>query len=365
MHYLNYFLMFVLCSQIAFAQDKKSPAVAAKSGGITVPKDHAAVLFGVLKDVKYKLGGEEKWNSATKQTPLKLESEVRTAKGKAKIKLIGQGDTLLPLFSHVKLEKSDDNRLVLFLKRGKMWNNLAAKHSGNYIVRTPHLAAGKRGQNLLYNVAVDEKEGTRIAVFKGELSFQNKGKTITVAANQSVVVKPDGTVNPPQPVDPKELKEYTDWDQWEVDTYAEIGTVSVFGAKAIKNLIKTHSIDMQRAEGHLAEWKAGKTDEKVDKQVMRYKNAFLQFHRDTAHEPSEAEGFSVLVKNIGKWPNWKGPYVKGPVPPIDQFGQPLRYTKIKTKGGTEIMIVVSCGRDKRYSKGRVDDFVQYLKYPKK
>ncbi|MFC1601851.1 type II secretion system protein GspG, partial [Candidatus Sumerlaeota bacterium] len=169
----------------------------------------------------------------------------------------------------------------------------------------------------------------------------------------------------PTAVDPKEMSEWTEWDQWALEVHEQLGSRFMFGGQAIDNLAKQAAEDGKRVEALHQEAAANISLNREGDHVDALKKAFFAFYLDTNHAPTEKEGFEALIKNTGNWPDWKGPYLKGAdatLPPKDRWGTPIRYVKTKTLGGTEIMIVVSCGPNKLYNQGSSDDIKTYVNY---
>ncbi|MBN1516252.1 FecR domain-containing protein [Candidatus Sumerlaeota bacterium] len=323
-----------------------------------IPEGYDALIYGALQDVKALPAGAKDWVAVEKPSALKTGSEVLTAQGKTKIRLRGNGQVRLPPDSHVAISTTEQGNVMITLKKGKIWNSMAAEEGRNYVVRTPEIAAGVRGALFVVQTTDD---GSRFAVFSGQLKLANREdpqNPITVPAGKQVLVHKNGAVSQAVPVTADEREEWDEWDQWAAEVHEQIGSKFVFGGQAIDNLAKLNAMDQQAVEAMAQETAVNRAAERADVQVRNYAEAFKKLILDIGVQPTEEQGFAALVQNVGQWPNWKGPYINddpSTLPPVDQWAQPLRYVVLVTPGGTEYYAVVSSGPDRRFSKGKADD----------
>ena len=366
--------LFIIFALIIFTISNQPVCKASESAALNyvedtsaIPEGFVAVLYGILDDVRVMSEGKGDWHKIDKPVSLKLQSEIQTAKGKSKIRLENKGQVRLPPFSHMKLEKNKNEAISLILKKGKVWNSIVSQPDKDYIVRTPDLTAGVRG--ALFAMQTDEKEGTRVSVFDGELGIIPKGGTendlIILKKGQQVVINKAAVAGKIGAVNQQELEEWDEWDEWALEVHEEIGSKFVFGGDAISNLAKLAAMDNQKAERINQQAAADIAWNREGDHVDAIAKAFLDFYKHTGHKPTEEEGFSVLIENTQNWPEWQGPYLTGPDAsgaPKDRWGKPIQYKLTRTPGGKEIFIVVSNGPDKRYSRGKADDVMSYVFY---
>jgi hypothetical protein len=314
-----------------------------------------AVLYGVVQEVYVQPAGGN-WSPAAPNMQLKAADEVRTGLGKAKMKLRGRGEVRLPPNSHMILLSIDPegNKVTIELKGGRIWNNITpAGGVVNYMIKTPDLVAGVRG--TLFKVSLDEAPGSRLAVFEGSVSAADlAGKIeISVAANFAVAVDKQGRITQPFAVNPEEIKEWTEWDQWALDVHKNIASRFMIGGEQIDQMAKLVAEDGKRYEQIVNEANQQILYNREAERIEGYKSAFSEFARDTGVYPTDQMGFAVLIENPGL-PGWKGPYIKDKTLPIlDRWGQPLKYILKKSQNSGNIFSEIhSSGPDRVYQEGK-------------
>lgn len=78
-------------------------------------------------------------------------------------------------------------------------------------------------------------------------------------------------------------------------------------------------------------------------QLDAFDKALQAFRIDMGRYPSDGEGLRVLVEPVGGDPRWRGPYLKGAVPP-DPWGMPYVY-RAAPRAGKDFELS-SFGRDR-------------------
>ena len=86
-------------------------------------------------------------------------------------------------------------------------------------------------------------------------------------------------------------------------------------------------------------------------QIDAFDKALQSYRIDVGHYPDAAAGLQALVAQPAGEPRWRGPYLKGQVPP-DPWGAPYQY-RVPGQNGREYD-VVSLGKD-RAAGGTGDD----------
>jgi hypothetical protein len=248
----------------------------------------------------------------------------------------------------------EGNKVTIELKGGRIWNNITpAGGVVNYMIKTPDLVAGVRG--TLFKVSLDEAPGSRLAVFEGSVSAADlAGKIeISVAANFAVAVDKQGRITQPFAVNPEEIKEWTEWDQWALDVHKNIASRFMIGGEQIDQMAKLVAEDGKRYEQIVNEANQQILYNREAERIEGYKSAFSEFARDTGVYPTDQMGFAVLIENPGL-PGWKGPYIKDKTLPIlDRWGQPLKYILKKSQNSGNIFSEIhSSGPDRVYQEGK-------------
>jgi hypothetical protein len=330
-----------------------------------VQTGYDAVLYGAVKDVKVRLAGAP-WANAEEGTQLKVNDEIMTGEGKAKIKLRGRGELRLPPNSYLILKylSPDGNQVTIDIRGGAVWNNVTPGGGlVNYKVQTPDLTAGVRG--TLFKVEISGDKGTRVAVFEGAVETTNlkTNEAVVVDKLKSVTVDKAGVTSELRAVDPKERDEWDHWDEWALEVH-KIAVRFPVGGQAIDNLAKLHAQDMKRYEKIVNEANQNiLTNREADK-VEDIAKCFERFYLDTGVVPTVEQGFKVLVEDPGV-AGWKGPYYDGDIPPKDRWGNELHYiVETSQVSGNQYGKVISSGPNGIYSKGATttDDLASFVRY---
>lgn len=319
----------------------------------TIEAGFDAVLFDVVKSVKVRRRGQE-WEAAKEGLQMKVGDEIYTGEGKTKIRLRGRGELRLPPSSHLIIVtlNREGTQITIELTGGRVWNNVTPGGGAvNYTVKTPDLVAGVRG--TLFKVSTAPTEGSRVAVFEGEvLTVSEKTQEqITVAPNTFVTVDQEGQLSQPAAVDPEEREEWDEWDEWALDVHNQIASRFVFGGQQIDALARQIAEDGKRYDRIMNEANQRILYNREGDKLFQFRDVFIQFYKDTGHIPSTDEGFQVLLQNPDIQ-NWNGPYLASEDLLTDRWGSAITYEKKQSAAtGNVYGELISPGPDKIHSKG--------------
>jgi hypothetical protein len=311
------------------------------------------VLFDVVESVKVRRGGQP-WESAVEGTLLKVGDEIYTSEGKTKIRLRGRGELRLPPNSHLIIVtlNPEGTKITIELTGGRVWNNVTPGGGVvDYTVKTPDLVAGVRG--TLFKVSTVPTEGSRVAVFEGEvLAVSEKTQQqVSVTRNTFITVDQQGQVSQPAAVDPEERKEWDEWDQWALDVHNQIASRFVFGGQQIDAMARLVAEDGKRYDRIMTEANQQILYNREADKLAQIRDALIQFYKDTGHIPSTDEGLRVLLENPGIQ-NWKGPYLDSADFLTDRWGSAITYEmKQSATTGNVYGELISAGPDRINSKG--------------
>jgi len=104
--------------------------------------------------------------------------------------------------------------------------------------------------------------------------------------------------------------------------------------------------DNARWEAQMREANRLAATNRYQQKIDEYANAFLRFADDTGVIPEDNSEWSLLKFDTGIT-GWDGPYVEGPIPPIDPWENPLKYVKQESRTGRVYGWVYSFGEDQR------------------
>ncbi len=308
-----------------------------------------AVLFGVVNEVH--VGPEGKnWFPAASFMQLKVRDEIRTGLGKTRIKLRGRGEVRLPPNSQMLLALVEGNgtQVTIELKGGRVWNQITPGGGiVNYTIKTPDLVAGVQG--TLFKVSLDEAEGARLAVFEGRVAATapRSAQEQILDANFFIATDREGRFIEKKAVDPEEIKEWTEWDEWALEVHREIASRFVVGGAQIDAMARMTADEQKRYEAIMNDANSRIIINREADRIMKLREPFLSFARDTGIAPSTELGFGALIENPG-FPGWNGPYIEQQTLPIlDLWGRPLRYVLKKSgQSGNLFGEVISNGPDR-------------------
>jgi len=337
-----------------------------------IPAGYDGVMYGIEGEsaVELKRVDQNNWLVAQDGSPLLVGDAVRTGDGKAKIRLRGRDSLRLPPRSHVVLValSIDASQVTIEVRNGTVWTEVAPRaRLSDFKVVTPDLTAGVRG--TLFKTSVETGKGSRVAVLQNEVEVaSNKtGESTMVPENKSVVVNPQGQMEPVKPVWPNEYDEWASWDEWKTETYNNLAVFSAVGAPIIQGLVTQAAEDNARHEAIMNEANRTITLNKYGEVLDAYAQAFMNFARDTGHVPDpETDGWTVLRENKGNWPGWNGPYLsETQLPPTDMWQRNVHYVlRYNRSGGNIHGVIYSEGLDRHDSKGQpgTDDITAYAMF---
>lgn len=321
-----------------------------------VPHGSDAILYGVNGDVRLH-SGDNGWKIPQNNTTLNAGAEIWTGKGKAKLLTKNNTTILVPPNTNVKLDKTNTTppALEVLMKSGHIWLQIPSATAA-IPIDTPDINCTL--QPGLYTIGTETGQYTRLAVFEGSAEGVNiaSQQPFSLTPGQAIMGSGDiGVLCPPRQCSNEERQEFEEWDIWAFEVHIQMAQAHMFkgpdpalnesaassggDAQTPKNIVRLE-------EDHLTE----------------IKRAFLQFCIDTGRPPTTQEGYTALIRNPGV-NNWRGPYYKGPIPPKDGWGMPIRYT-LKRDSGTNQLVgeILSAGPNRIYSEGRSDDVMATVPY---
>lgn len=296
-----------------------------------VSPGYDAVVYGIGENapVEIKAAPDADFAPAMASTDLRTGSEVRTNETQSsRIRLRDKEDEIrLPVKSHIAVAQlsADSEEVILELRAGSVWADVAPRSTPDaFQVRTPELTAGVRGTRF----RVDRNAGaSKVSVLEGSVrvTANRTGAFVTLEANEAAVVNLRGQILDIIAVPVDEQQIWDDWDQWAQDaTYGSGSYAAAFGP--VSGLTQNIAADNARWQTMMEEYQRNVAENRYMQKLDEYADAFLRFARDTGHIPTTEEGFSVLKFDTG-YDGWQGPYVEGPIPPLDPWRQPLVYRK--------------------------------------
>lgn len=335
----------------------------------SVQKGFDAVVFGVGEGTPIEVRRESAadWARTTDDAQLRTGNEVRTGETKTSRLLLREkkDDVRLPEQTHIVISKlsPDSEEVVIDLMQGSIWSEVSPRSSPDaFQVRTPELTAGVRGTNF----RVDRMSGaSRVSVFDGvvHVTSARTGVFVSLTKGQAAVVNLEGQILDliATPVDEQKIAE--DWNQWAAEATFGTGSLAA-GFTPVGSLAQTIADDNAKWQTMMEEHARNVAEMRYLDKLDEYAKAFERFAADTGHIPDTAEGWSMLKFDTGL-AGWNGPYVEGPIPPLDPFKNPLIYRKVTTASGRIIGRVYSMwqdGRDQGGTNSSVDKISQILYY---
>jgi len=318
---------------------------------VTLPRvdfTENAVLFGLgeTDNVRIRIARNANLTNRTGPENINLREGgvVETLDQAARVVLKNGSDSIrIGPRTAVLIDKSQTDDVRLQSSTGTVWVDLDQlligrqfTHKLNNVVITSN--------GGVFRVADGLEKGVHLAVVEGEVVVNptNSQISLTVPEGEMLFVRPDGSITEPAPIRRVILEEDVKWDTLAADWWFQPERLEL-GTSADET---TEIISLNELQGRLGD----------------VSNAFLNFAADTKHIPSNEEAFSVLRQNTGGWANWNGPYYDGPLPPLDSWGRPLRYTTQNTgNSGREIGVVYSFGEDYNDNGGDASsDIVQLI-----
>lgn len=326
------------------------------------------VLYGMSEDwpVEVRLGEQQNWSSAIDDTHLRVGTQVRTNKTPVSRLLLRnkQDELRLPQESHIELREAsaDMEEVTVYLYSGSIWSDVSPRSNpDSFRVQTPELTAGVRGTNF----RVDRATGaSKVSVFSGTVHVvaTRTNAFVTLQENQAAVVNADGQIMDIIAAPRTEQQVWDDWQTWAEQSVLGSGTLAA-GFTPISSLTQQIAQDNSRWESDMQEYIQNMAELRYMEKLDEYARAFERLAQDTGHIPESHEGWSMLKFDSGL-AGWNGPYVEGPIPPLDPFRRPLRYRKVESQTGRIFGRVYSVWRDGRDQGGEPgsDDRVSLIMY---
>lgn len=308
---------------------------------VVIKMGYDGVVHGATGPIEVRESSASAWQSATGNTQLRVGGAIRTSDAvTAEVMLRGGKDTMkLHGQTQVSLEKlSDDAEQVsLSLQRGSMNLNVAPRGGADdFVIVTPEMTASiDQGR-----VTVDRIQGaTRLGMTVGSARVRSDmtGVHARLGNAQSLVVNASG--------------QFLDIGRAEENT-------------SLKSLLEQIDKDNRRWSSEMADYQRSVTELKYQDVLSDYVDAFLRYASDTGKIPTTEEGWSVLKYNPGL-PGWKGPYIDGPIPPLDPWRRALIYRTVTSSSGRLFGRVYSMwqdGRDQGGDNPSVDKIALVLYY---
>jgi len=320
----------------------------------SVAEGNDGVLYGLSESssANARPKAEDAWTTSTTDTQLKSGWQVRTNSTRtARLLLRGKKDDLrLPEETQLTLESlsGDGDEVVIALERGSVWSEVEPRTKADaFRVRTPELTAGVRGTNF----RVDRAGGvSKVSVISGSVhvTATKTGAFVTLKKDQVAVVNADGQIMDLLAAPKDEQRIWDTWDQWAQDTTIQTGSVG--GMVIVGSLAGQVAVDNAAWEAEMQDYMRNTAANKYAQKLDEYAAAFVKFANDTDHVAEDAEGWSLLKFDTGL-PGWAGPYVDGPIPPLDPWRRPLKYVKVVGRTGNLAARVYSFGEDRRDNGG--------------
>jgi len=340
----------------------KMPSFPTSFEAPTVESGFDAVVYGINEafPVEVKLASASAWDKAMDAKQLQTGTEIRTRETPtSRLMLRDKRDELrLPKESHIEIAllSDDSEEVVIDLKAGSIWSEVSPRSKPDaFQIRTPELTAGVRGTNF----RVDRSSGfSKVSVFEGKVhvTANRTGTFVTLEENQSAVVNLHGQIMELLAVPTDEQQIYGEWEQWAMETTAGSGSLAGYGP--VGSLSQQVAQDNARWEKEMQDYMRNMAEIRYQDKLEEYAGAFLQYAADTGHVPESEEGWSLLKFDDGRQ-GWNGPYVEGPVPPLDPWKRALVYKKVVSPTGRVFGRVYSLWQDGR-DQGGVNSSVDKL-----
>jgi hypothetical protein len=242
---------------------------------------------------------------------------------------------------------ADNKAAEVALGRGAVWIQAKERSAEEKLtVRTTELVATTEGARFLADRSVS---ATRLSVASGKvfIKAEGTGVYVTLGPGQSAIVTVSGQILgvTPNPVDIDSV-----WSSWDTAPFSQLlPTLSL--QVAVNEANTNWGTEMEGyAVKHAAE---GENEARVSLGELKYQErlnlfaeGFLKFAADTGTIPDTADGWSLARFDTGV-EGWSGPYIDGPIPPLDPWRQPLAYRSLKSRSGNAFGRVYSIWQDGR------------------
>jgi hypothetical protein len=303
-----------------------------------VPDSYQLVLHGIPAEAPIFTRTSGDWEPAAEDAAVRTPAELQSRNVTTAAATLKTGDLVrLAHDTHLLLTRIAEQEGIVqgTLQRGAVWVQVAPRAEGqSFSLRTSELQVeGGTGRFTL-----DRTTGaSRVSVAEGTVSVTSLSTKVRGRANagESLIVTSTGQILSPTPADPSITSAWDAWDDTPLEQLLPTGALAV-------------TVDeVNRAwDKQMAEREGGFTELAYQAELNRYAESFLRFATDTGVIPESTEGWSFLKFDPGL-PGWAGPYIEGPVPPLDPWKQPLVYVKKTSNSGNPFGRVYSMWQDGR------------------
>ncbi|MCC6547405.1 FecR domain-containing protein [Candidatus Sumerlaeota bacterium] len=331
-------------------------AAAELTGPPEVKMGYDGVIYGMTDKapVEARPGMSANWAQALEPLPFRQGQELRTnATQSVRIAMRGRKDELRiadqTSFAVEKLS-ADLDQVAMVVQRGSIWGDIEPRRTAeSYTLRTPETTAAIRGTRF----GIDRIQGaTRLTALAGtiELKTELTGVGMTIGEGQTVIINSLGQILDVKTADPATLAR---WDSW--DGASEPQTTAVSQAIAEDN---------QKRDADLKDFEQSGGRASYQERLSTYARAFEKLAEDTKQIPKDQNAWAMLRYNPGL-PNWNGPYLEGPIPPVDPWRRALIYKRVQSPTGRVLGRVYSLwqdGRDQGGENTSVDKVAMVMYY---
>lgn len=314
------------------------------------------VIHGISEKtpVEARSSESEKWTPTQQDIQFRAGQELRTGTTKS-VRAIFRGkkdDLRIADQSTLVVEKlsADLDQVTLNVSRGCVWGEIDPRKAADaYIVRTPELTATIHGTRF----AIDRIQGaTRVTALAGSINVRADLTSVNATVNQgqSAVVNSLGQILEIAPADDATLGR---WDAWDGSSEPQTSA-----------LTKVIAQDNEKRDADMRDFEKNMKGADYQAKLTQYAHAFEKFASDTHQIPKDQNGWSALRYDTGLQ-GWQGPYIEGPIPPVDPWRRALIYKEVKSPTGRVLGRVYSLwqdGRDQGGENPSVDKVAMVMYY---
>lgn len=292
------------------------------------------------------------YEEETQSRLIKENTTIETTVSRAQMQIRQKQDTVrIPEQSRIRIERmsQDAEQVELRVLAGSLWTDVAPRaNPSDFKVTTPDLTAGVRGTR--FRVEVVPGKGSVVSVDDGEVEVTSLKAPVSavVTKYQAVMVNVSGQITDILNTDP--LESQRSWDQWAQESAASLGG-NLAMASAMTPLFQAIATDNAKWEMAMHEAARYRAQDAFQDQMQKVADAFMAFAADTGYVPEDDESWNLMKRNVKNIPGWNGPYLDGPVPPVDPFGQVLVYRRRVPANGNIYATIYSVWEDRQDNGG--------------
>lgn len=293
---------------------------------------------------------------------LQAKTVVETVQSRVQLQVRQKRDSLrIPERSKIRIDRlsPDAEQVEVHVLSGSLWSEVSPRSNpGDFKITTPDLTAGVRGTK--FRVEVVTGKGSLVIVDEGVVEVRSNRAPVSqeVGANQAVLVKVSGQITDILRTDPFEAQK--GWDSWAEDASLTIASGNAAAASLISPVFKQIADDNAKWDIAMRENMQNVAKIKYQDEMQKVAQAFMRFAEDTGYVPNDDEAWNLLKENRRSLPGWNGPYIEGPVPPIDPFNQVLIYRKRLPQNGNVYATIYSIWSDRTDNNGMPDNDLPVL-----